>query len=134
MKTGVLKNYQLLPLIGYLRVPLLQKQNLARKSSSCKRDEGLNWLGHQRSKSPNLSYQPSKKIYIFYNCTLMLTLKMFQGTSNLTTSDDPDRLLALKEHLILCNWKNHFPCCQKKLSLDSEISYNLLTWKYFKIP
>lgn len=114
MKTGLLKKYQLLPLIGYLRVPLLQKQNLARKSSSCKRDGGSQLVRPSAVKRPKFKLSAVEKdIYILYNWMLMLTLKMFQGTSNLTTSDDPDRLLALKEHLILYNWKNHFPCCQK---------------------
>ena len=104
MKTGLLKKYQLLPLIGYLRVPLLQKQNLAMKSSSCKRDGGSQLVRPSAVKRPKFKLSAVEKdIYILYNWMLMLTLKMFQG----------DRLLALKEHLILYDWKNHLPCCQK---------------------
>lgn len=47
---------------------------------------------------------------------------MFQGTSNLTTSADPDRLLAPKEYLIIYNWKNHFPRCQKN-SLSRQSNF-----------
>ena len=65
MKTGLLKKYQLLPLIGYLRVPLLQKQNLAMKSSSCKRDGGSQLVRPSAVKRPKFKLSAFEKDIYF---------------------------------------------------------------------
>ena len=63
-------------------------------------------------------------------CRLRLTVKTFQGVSNLTISADLDGIPAPKEFL---NWENQFSW-SKILFLDSTIPYNLLiSEKYFEI-
>ena len=46
-------------------------------------------------------------------CTVILTVKTFQGIVNLSISADLHGLLAPEESLHL---KNHWPCCQNTLS------------------
>ena len=63
----------------------------------------------------NLNLRPSKKVIFYRQLSKMqsntvLTVKTFQGISNLTLSADLHRLLAPEESLHL---KNHGPCCQK---------------------
>ena len=53
---------------------------------------------------------------------LRLTVKMFQGFSNLTVSADLHGSPAPKEFL---NWKDQF-LCPKTLFLDNTVPYNLL--------
>lgn len=107
MKNGLLKKIPTPSPNWHLKMLLLQKENLARRSSSCKRNGGSQLVGRQPTNGPNSSYHPSKKVYIFYfqpskiGRLIMFTLKMFQDTSNLTTLADPDRLLAPKEYLII---------------------------------
>ena len=64
-------------------------------------------------------------IYLTFNrqkCSLRLTVKMFQGVSNLTVSADLHGSPAPKEFL---NWKDQFSC-PKTLFLDNTVPYNLL--------
>ena len=61
-----------------------------------------------------VNHQPSKKVVLYgqflQKCRLTLTVKKFQGISNLTISADLHGILAPKEFL---NWKNQRPCSQK---------------------
>ena len=75
--------------------------------------EGLNGVNRQPSNGLIFNRRPSKRLFFTVNrqkCTVILTVKAFQGIANLTISADIHGLLAPEESFGL---KNHQPCCQK---------------------
>ena len=74
-----------------------------------------------------------KRLFFTVNrqkCTVILTVKAFQGIANLTISADIHGLLAPEESLRL---KNHEPCCQNTLSEHYKTLQQCYILKYLDI-
>ena len=71
--------------------------------------------------SMGLTVRRRERLFFIFNlqkCTVILTVKTFQGIANLTISADLHGLLAPEESLHL---KNHWPCCENTPSESPKI-------------